>query len=334
MTHPVVLRLSVTQSEKAFQNSHTNSSDSMSIRPLSATLQKLAESELYEVPERISEDISHIKEWLQRQPHLNARTDDQLILSFLRGCKFSLEKCKQKLESYYTFKTLLPEYFNNRDPFLSEIQEILKQGCYWLPLPKSEGSPQVLYLSTESLNPETADILNVIKVNFMIFDILMNEDDNFVVSGHQLFHNLKGVSMGHVMQVTPSIIKKTSACLHDVYPLRPKGLHFINVPTAFETIVRPFLLGKNGNRIKVSNGSYFGDLYSVISKEALPVELGGENGNLTDLIDLWKTKVESYREWFLNDAQYCSNESKRVGKPKSVGDVFGIDGSFRKLDVD
>ncbi|KAK5646480.1 hypothetical protein RI129_004944 [Pyrocoelia pectoralis] len=308
----------------------------MSIRPLSKELQKLAESELNEVPGRIYEDINHLKEWLNKQPHINARTDEQWILNFLRGCKFSLEKSKQKLECYYTFKTLVPEFFSNRDPLLPEIQEILKQGCYWLPLPKSEGedAPRVLYLSTETLNPDSVHILNVMKVNFMIFDILMNEDDNFVISGHQLFHNLKGVSIGLVMQVTPSIIKKTSGCLHDAYPLRPKGLHFINMPNAFETIVRPFLLGRNGNRIKISNGSYYGDLHGVISKKVLPKEFGGENGSVVDLIDEWKKKIESYRDWFLNDAQYRSDESKRIGIPKNVNDVFGIDGSFRKLDVD
>lgn len=54
--------------------------------------------------------------------------DDQWILTFLRGCKFSLERAKAKLDSYYTMRTLLPEFFTNRDPMLPEIQEILKLG--------------------------------------------------------------------------------------------------------------------------------------------------------------------------------------------------------------
>lgn len=46
----------------------------MSIRPLSKELQELAIKELNEDPNRIPEDIAYIKEWLSKQPHLNART--------------------------------------------------------------------------------------------------------------------------------------------------------------------------------------------------------------------------------------------------------------------
>lgn len=54
--------------------------------------------------------------------------DDQWLLAFLRGCKFSLERTKEKLDMYYTVRTLTPEYFSDRDPMRPEIQAILKKG--------------------------------------------------------------------------------------------------------------------------------------------------------------------------------------------------------------
>lgn len=45
----------------------------MAVRPLSKELQAKAIAELNENPERIPEDIEYIKEWLRKQPHLNAR---------------------------------------------------------------------------------------------------------------------------------------------------------------------------------------------------------------------------------------------------------------------
>lgn len=54
--------------------------------------------------------------------------DDQLLLTFLRGCKFSLERTKEKLDMHYTLKTMIPEMFSNRDPFDPEIQKVLSLG--------------------------------------------------------------------------------------------------------------------------------------------------------------------------------------------------------------
>lgn len=42
----------------------------MNIRPLTIELQKVAEEELNEIPSRIQDDLTHIKQWLSKQPHL------------------------------------------------------------------------------------------------------------------------------------------------------------------------------------------------------------------------------------------------------------------------
>lgn len=45
----------------------------MSVRPLSKELQKKATNELNEDPNRINEDLEHIKKWADKQPHLKIR---------------------------------------------------------------------------------------------------------------------------------------------------------------------------------------------------------------------------------------------------------------------
>jgi hypothetical protein len=44
--------------------------------------------------------------------------------------------------------------------------------------------------------------------------------------------------------------------------------------------------------------------------------------------------MERYKDWFKEDEKLRVEESKRPGKAKSSGDVFGLEGSFRKLDID
>lgn len=51
-------------------------------------------------------------------------------------------------------------------------------------------------------------------------------------------------------------------------------------------------------------------------------------------LDYWKKKVEEYSAWLKEDEQFGTDETKRVGKPRTSEDMFGVEGSFRKLEVD
>ena len=45
-------------------------------------------------------------------------------MAFLRGCKFSLERTKEKIDMYYTCKTACPDLFENwdvKDPVINEM---------------------------------------------------------------------------------------------------------------------------------------------------------------------------------------------------------------------
>ena len=58
--------------------------------------------------------------------------------------------------------------------------------------------------------------------------------------------------------------------------------------------------------------------------------------NLLSLLctDMWIKKVEGYKSWFVEEEKYCTDEKKRPGKPKTQQDLFGLEGSFRSLNVD
>lgn len=52
--------------------------------------------------------------------------DDQWLIAFLRGCKFSLERTKEKLDLYYAIRKTAPDLYriHHKDPLFNEILEL------------------------------------------------------------------------------------------------------------------------------------------------------------------------------------------------------------------
>ncbi|XP_071443193.1 retinol-binding protein pinta-like [Hetaerina americana] len=306
------------------------------IRPLPEDLQEIARTQLNEDPKRIDNDLQHIKDWLSKQPHLTARMDDQFLIAFLRGCKYSLERTKEKLDFYYTVRTSLNEYFNDRDPMKPEIQKILDLGVM-LPLPEPDDLGRKVFLVRMGIqNPNETHMSDIIKVNLMTMDYMVMKDDRFTVAGVVSVLDSSKFTLSHAAQMTPTMIKQVMKCSEDGYPVRPKGVNYIHASSTFETIfnlLKAFSKEKLQNRFFV-HGDDMNSLFKNVPKRILPNEYGGEAGPISDLASNWKKELENFRDWLLEDEKFKSDESKRPGKPKTREDLFGVEGSFRQLSID
>ncbi|KAB0797735.1 hypothetical protein PPYR_08728 [Photinus pyralis] len=308
-------------------------------RQLNKVLQKVAEIELNETSSRIASDFDHIRQWMEKQPHLNFEIEDQMLLSFLRCSKFSLERTKERIDCYYTMRTLSPEIYTNRDPLLPEIQLILDTGVL-LPLPKplSDDGPRLLLFTYGSkLNPETMTVSNVIKTMYMIVDILVKEDDRCVIGGINTWSTVKNLPAKYVFHLTAPLIKKYITIAQNGTPIRLKGMYATECPPIFQyvyEVCKLFFTKKLSDRMSIYAQTDCKEFYEKIPKHLMPEEYGGSNGSVKQLTVEWKRKVESYRDWLMKDEERKSNEDLRLGSPRTSSDVFGMEGSFRKLDID
>lgn len=305
----------------------------LNIRKLSDDLQQVAIDELNEVPERMHLDVEAMRSWIKQMPNLKSRDDDQFLISFLRGCKYSLEKAKKKLEMYYMARTTTPEFFANRDPTDKFLDEIINLGLIMpLPVDESLADPRIILTRLGGYDYSRYDFLSVMKVTYLMADMCMINSDVTIITGHINVVDLKGCGLGLMTQITPSLIKKLSSLL-EPFPVRVKAIHLVNPPKGIETVFKLFMsVCHEKLRSRVFMHENFDSLQKVVDKKYLPAEYGGTNKSLPEIIADWRRQLLENRQWFLDEVNYYYDYPKT--SVVNNGSLFGAEGSFRTLDID
>ncbi|XP_023321804.1 retinol-binding protein pinta [Eurytemora carolleeae] len=297
-----------------------------------------ARIELGEDKKQMEEGVKMLREWIKKSPHLHSiKQDDTTLEMFFRGCKYSLERTKEKLDFFNTVRGNLPEWFDSWDPRIPVLKDIIDAGIY-LPLRGYDKDGRfVVLMRNGSSNPKTMKLEDTFKVSTMIIELAMRTNIQAQVKGFVLIQDMAGMTAQHAVQFNPVIAKKAMTVWQDAYPAKPKALHFLNMPGAMESIfsmVQSLQKQKMKERNHVHSKGSLEKLHQHLGTEVLPKEYGGSNGSVEELVDYWKREVEQNRDWLMEQPRYKSDEKKRPGKPKLHADIFGIEGSFRKLEID
>merc|ERR1719341_1266981 len=100
--------------------------------------------------------------------------DDAYLTMFLRGCKFSLERTKEKLDFHHTVRGNLPSWFDSWDPRQPQLQAILKAGMY-LPLKGYDRhGRRVILMRAGGSDPNTMKKEEEFKVSTMVMEHAMD----------------------------------------------------------------------------------------------------------------------------------------------------------------
>ncbi|KAL0867916.1 hypothetical protein ABMA27_008594 [Loxostege sticticalis] len=277
-------------------------------------------------------DVEAIKEWLRKQPHLPDEWDTQRITTFLRGCNFSMEKCKRKLDMYFTMRAACPEFFTNRDMSRPELRELMTNGQA-PPLPglTPEGRRVII---ARGHDLDTHQLNDAFKIAMMIGDIRLKEEIEGV-AGDVYILDASVVNASHIGRISIPSVKKFLICVQEAYPVKLKEVHVVNASPLIDavvTMIKPFLKEKIRNRIFIH--TEMESLQKYIPKDILPEEYGGDAGPVDVYNEAWIKKLEDYTDWFKSEESVKANEALRPGKPTNYDELFGIEGSFRQLSID
>uniref|UniRef100_A0A1I8PW14 CRAL-TRIO domain-containing protein n=1 Tax=Stomoxys calcitrans TaxID=35570 RepID=A0A1I8PW14_STOCA len=306
------------------------------IRPLPDDLQKVAIKDLNEEPSRIPEDLQALRTWIQQQPYLRARIDDQFLIQFLRGSKYSLEKAKQKIDLFYSLKTKYPEMFGATDVNEPKFKEIHSLGCYTLlPVPLHETGARIcVYQFNYCIDKFSNE--DIYYPACSMFELAMLNDPYVGINGFVFIYDLAKGTTRHLLEITPTVLKKVVSFMEKSMPVRIKSIYIINAPPAAQAILKiaiSLVSEKLRKRLHIlSNG--IKELAQYVPLKYLPRDYGGENGSFNDSIQEYTKLFELHCDYFKENALYGTDESLRPGKPLDLEGLFGVGGSFRKLVVD
>ncbi|XP_018400226.1 PREDICTED: alpha-tocopherol transfer protein-like [Cyphomyrmex costatus] len=310
---------------------HTNSSKFFSMSIIKGIT---LEEEMKRNPQMKLSDIESLREWCEKQQHL-PKIEDSFLALFLHNNYYQIEPTKNKIENYYTIRTLLQEEFCNRDPLKEKgLQQIFKTVAIFPLNGLTKDGYKMAFSSLLDSDPSSYDWLYGFKYVTMSMDVhfLMdgtNNDFVFIIDGSKF-------SVGHVTRMNPLVIKKYAYYVQEAAPIRFKAVHIINTSPAMElfmSLIKPFIKKEFIDTIHFH--SSLESLSKYISVDALPNEIGGKAGSVHKLAEIEMKRIQDYREWFLLDESARRvNEALRVGKSKTTNDLFGTDGNFKKLDID
>ncbi|XP_011646580.1 retinol-binding protein pinta-like isoform X2 [Pogonomyrmex barbatus] len=232
--------------------------------------ERYAAVHLNETNETKESAVVEIRRWIEESDNLRVRTDDFFILRFLRTCKFNVEKTKMRMQNYYKQRSDLPEWFMNKDPFQSELQELLNMGLF-LPLRKRDNQGRVVIIIRGTRHdPRIHKISDICKIGVLATEMATKNYNAISVYGIALFIDVANPTMRHAVQMRPHIF-------------------------------RSFMNEKMKSRLNVYTQKTMQDCFKDIPVNILPVEYGGTDGTLQELTEYWKNLIEENRDWLISD---------------------------------
>lgn len=117
-----------------------------------------------------------------------------------------------------------------------------------------EAGPRMFLICPGRYDPKKYDLNDIMKYYCMFIDILLMEDDNFIVGGQLGILDFSNVSKEHFTQFHPRLVKKMTLFTQDSSPIRQTSFHYINTPNGFEflfNMLKTFMTEENQRNVSI-----------------------------------------------------------------------------------
>ncbi|XP_076256043.1 alpha-tocopherol transfer protein-like [Rhynchophorus ferrugineus] len=282
--------------------------------------------------EDLDQYVDIMRQWAESQPHFPEVPSKKVLKFVILYNKFSIEKAKQKLDMYYTIRSLMPEIYDHHP--LSPDMILHGKITYCVPLPKlTSDCKRILFAQLNpNYGPDVFDHEKLLVHVHHVLELLIQEDDTY---NFHLIFDCGSIKAAHLPKFSPMVVRKASIIIEKVYSNRMASIYLVNfhsfMEAVFNTILIPALNKKIRDRVKISANTDI--LFDVFGKDVLPKDVGGNELSLEELNNLLLKKFEENKESYERVSKLRVNESLRPDKLVN-DDLLGYYGNFRKINVD
>ncbi|XP_063541207.1 alpha-tocopherol transfer protein-like isoform X2 [Cydia strobilella] len=281
------------------------------------------------------EDVAKLRAWLATQPHLPGEllTDLDLVLAY-HCCQQSAEVSKQVLDLHFTLKTLFTNFFKDR--LVTEKTFATLSMVCTVPLKVSaHNDSAVFYCRLTDADAKKFVFHECVRVALMTLDLWQEEEGTW--PGLEIIFDMRLFSLQHLPKVDLHTLQQFLYYLQEAMLMRVTGLHFINAPSFIDKLmmlIKPFLKKELLECLFIHQIGAT-TLEKHLPMDGLPEEAGGKGISLSKATEDLKERFQLNKDFFERENKRRVVESRRPGRPKTISDIFGgIEGSFKKLDID
>ncbi|KAF6214749.1 hypothetical protein GE061_009492 [Apolygus lucorum] len=262
-------------------------------------LRLVAEKELNELPERMKSNIKELKQLIEGEEGLKAKTDDLFLAAFLRGRKHDVGKAFQCLKNFYDFKRRYPDLYKFLYP--SANPEVYGQDHFGNISTLDRKGRKICFLIPYRMNIDEIPMMENFKMGTTMLEMMLH-DLTLQVTGTVIIFDMRNLSfLMQARMATPTLAWHLCMVVQDKIPMRLKAIHIVNQPFYFNAcyaLFKPLLKKKIRKRVMM-HGTDYASLHKHIAPEELPVEYGGTRAPFSSRLttSLLHLNESRFKEW-------------------------------------
>lgn len=244
---------------------------------LKQDLETVARLELGETPEVKRDSLAELYRLLEEDNELRVPPDDDFLLMFLRTRKYNVPEALERIKRYFRARKKMPEYFEELTTSSVLYETVFRE--HKLIMYAGERDPMGRVASVTNYgawNSNICSIAELLRCGLWAMECSLLEEET-QIRGFVAAIDLKGFSTHHLMQMTPWFLARVISIAQDTFPVRLKGIYFLNTPSVFDVvyaIAKPFLSAKLKSRLHFI-GSDLSQVCGALPSELIPEEFGG-----------------------------------------------------------